>query len=50
MGFLEGLFDKAGHDDVALHFDVLANVQASGWSADAKLNRLGSLAWDCAAN
>jgi hypothetical protein len=50
MGFLKSLFDKAGHDDVALHLDILADVKASGWSADAKLNRLGSLAWDCAAN
>lgn len=49
QGVLEGLAHEAGHQEVALHLDVLAQVQAGQRGADAQLGGLDGLVGQVAA-
>jgi hypothetical protein len=48
--FLKSLLDKPGHEDVALHLDVFADVQAGGGCGETKLHRLRRLSGKGAAD
>lgn len=49
VGFLECLFHETCHEDVALHVDVLADVETDRGEVEAEFGWLGDFAWEAAA-